>query len=132
MIQKHILLTLFFCLLLSSLFSQGYNIGIRAGIGQTKFLGPSEVNATENYSLSGGFHFGINFQWNFSEVIGIRSEIVYNQSGSKYTFESDDAYYLYRRLVTNTFALDLSPREEWPFLRDYSKISLTHRKSYLK
>lgn len=114
------------------LFSQGYNIGIRAGLGQNKFSGPSEANATEKYKLAGGFHFGINFQWNFTDVIGVRSEIVYNQTGSAYQFSSDDGYYLYRKLVTGTLALDLEPRSDWPLLRDKKIVNLNFSNSYLQ
>ena len=76
--------TLLSCFLftLTTAYSQNYNIGIRAGVSQSKFLGPSEANADESFGLSGGFHFGLNFQWNFNDAIGIRSEILYNQTGS--------------------------------------------------
>ncbi len=101
-------------------FSQGYNIGIRAGLSQSQFLGPKEVNAIEDYDLNGGFHFGINFQWNFNDIIGLRSEILYNQTGSKYQFFSDDGYYL--------FDLVNSPRFVF---RDTTKITLEHSNAYL-
>lgn len=112
--------------------AQGYNIGIRAGVGQTKFSGPSEANATETTPLSGGFHFGLNFQWNFNDIIGIRSEILYNQNGSSYQFESDNGYYLYRGLIPNAGILDAETREEWPLLRDKSIIKLDHTNAYLE
>ncbi len=115
-----------------ALSGQGYNIGIRAGIGQTKFVGPTEENANESFSLSGGFHFGINFQWNFTDLIGIRSEILYNQSGSGYTFESEDGYYLYRELITGAIALDPSERAEWPLLRDQKDVNLEHSNAYIQ
>lgn len=115
-----------FCLLffglsiMSQIQAQGYNIGIRAGLSQSTFLGPTEANATESFGLNGGFHFGINFQWNFNDVVGVRSEILYNQTGSEYSFFSDDGYYL--------FDLFNSPRYVF---RDTSKISLSHSNAYL-
>lgn len=122
-----------FVLIGTQVVAQGYNIGIRAGISQSKFLGPSEVNANESFGLAGGFHFGINFQWNFNSVIGLRSEILYNQNGSSYSFESNDAYYLYRPLITGLRAVDLSsPRDEWALLRDETKIELNHSFAYLE
>jgi hypothetical protein len=132
MYYKRLLISLLLVCGSAALFAQGYNIGIRAGLGQNTFLGTTEPNATENYKLAGGFHFGINFQWNFTDVIGIRSEIVYNQTGSSYEFSSDDGYYLYRKLVTGTLALDLSPRAEWPLLRDKKVVELTYSNSYLQ
>lgn len=132
MYGKYLMIYVILVLSSVSLFAQGYNIGIRAGLGQNKFNGPTEMNAIENYKLSGGFHFGINFQWNFNDIIGVRSEIVYNQTGSAYEFSSEDGYFLYRRLVTGTLALDLAPRAEWPLLRDKKVINLTYSNSYLQ
>jgi hypothetical protein len=132
MCKKIILLALMTTMMSNSLMSQGYNIGIRAGLGQTKFSGPTEVNATEKNPLTGGFHFGINFQWNFNDFIGIRSEIVYNQNGSKYEFTSENGYYLYRGLIAGSTALDAKTREEWPLLRDKTIIKLDQTNAYLE
>ncbi len=113
--------------------AQDYNIGIRAGISQSKFIGPSEVNANESYELSGGFHFGLNFQWNFNEVIGLRSEVIYNQHGSAYSFDSEDGYYFYRPLITGLLSLDpTSSRDDWALLRDVTELDLKHSFAYMQ
>jgi hypothetical protein len=100
--------------------AQDWNIGIRAGLSQSKFVGPLDP-ATETYSLSGGFHFGINFQWNFSDVIGVRSEILYTQNGGKYSFNSPNGYYVFNKFNNPRFVL-----------RDETDITLKHSNAYIQ
>jgi hypothetical protein len=106
--------------LFESLNAQGYNIGIRAGISQSMFSGPTEANVNESFALNNGFHFGINFQWNFNDVVGIRSEILYNQTGSDYEFRSPDGYYLFDLVNNDRFVL-----------RDNTEIQLSHSNAYI-
>ena len=115
-----VLVAIILCVLYGDLSAQGYNIGIRAGISQTQFLGPSEPNAQEDYGLNGGFHFGLNFQWNFNDVIGVRSEILYNQTGTNYKFFSDDGFYIFGLFNNSRFVL-----------RDTSEINLQQSNAYL-
>jgi len=100
--------------------AQGYNIGIRAGLGQNKFSGPLETG--ESYGLTGGFHFGIAFQWNFSDLVGVRSEILYNQMGSAYNLDTDQGYYIFE------------PEDGLGniLIRDESSIVLDHSNAYLQ
>lgn len=118
---------------MTTAYGQNYNIGIRAGLSQSTFVGPSEANADESFGLAGGFHFGLNFQWNFTEVIGIRTEVIYNQTGSGYNFSSADGYNFYRPLILGTNIIDINaPREEWLFLRDQTDVELNHTFAYLQ
>lgn len=100
--------------------AQGYNIGIRAGLGQSKFSGPTEPG--ETFGLSGGFHFGLSFQWNFNDLIGLRSEVLYNQMGSSYDFNAPDGYYVFvpEDRLTNII------------IRDTSSITLDHSNAYIQ
>jgi hypothetical protein len=81
-------------MIVSSLRSQDYDIGIRAGLNFSQFSGPTESDVNESYSISSGFHFGINFQWNFNRFFGLKSEIIYSQSGTKYEYD-DLGYYIF-------------------------------------
>lgn len=119
-LKKGLVLT---CLLIfaTSIHSQGYNIGIRAGLNQSTFLGPSELRANESYGLNGGFHFGLNFQWNFNDIIGVRSEVLYTQIGSSYNFDSEQGYYIFNLATDSRFVL-----------RDTSSINLNHSNAYIQ
>ena len=118
--SQRILTITFFSLISATCLLGQYNIGIRAGLSQTTFLGPSEPDVMEGYGFNGGFHFGLSFQWNFSDLVGLRSEILYNQTGASYEFQSDNGYYV--------FALFNTPRF---VLRDTSSVRLNHDNAYL-
>ncbi len=81
-------------LLLSSIVclnAQDYNIGLRAGINYAQFLGETEAN--ESIDFSSGFHFGLNFQWNFTDIFGVRGEFLYIQNGSQSHYDSTGTFY---------------------------------------
>ncbi len=71
---------------------QGYNIGLRAGTNFSTHLGPTEVG--ESTGISNGFHFGLNYQYNFSDVLGLRAELLYVQNG-KTTEYKGPSYYVF-------------------------------------
>lgn len=64
---------------LSGVNAQSFNIGVRAGLNSTKFIGPVEEG--ENYKFSSGFHFGLSYQYNFVDNFGLRAELEYTQIG---------------------------------------------------
>lgn len=100
--------------------AQGYNVGIRAGLGQNRFIGPTEPG--ETFSLSGGFHFGVSFQWNFTDFLGVRSELLYNQTGSGYDLNTNQGFYVFEPEdgVGNII------------IRDESEITLDHSNAYIQ
>ena len=89
-------------------------------MGQSRFLGPTEPG--ETFSLSGGFHFGVSFQWNFNDLIGIRSEILYNQTGSNYDLNTNQGFYVFE------------PEDGIGtiIIRDQSRITLDHSNAYIQ
>jgi len=100
--KRHFILFIF-ALSSITLTAQDYDIGVRAGINLSQFVGPSEEGVNEYFGISSGFHFGINFQWNFNSVIGVRGELMYTQMGSQYTYD-DDGFYVFDFLETGTTA----------------------------
>jgi len=60
--------------------AQDLKIGVRAGQNYYKMLG--ELESQESQSLSPGFHFGITGTYYFSDVFGVRTEILYIQKSS--------------------------------------------------
>ena len=112
-------------LLSGQLIGQGFNIGIRAGIGQNKFTGPLERDFGESYGLTGGFHFGLSYQLNFSDVVGWRTEILYNQMGSSYKLDTPEGFYVFR---PDPF----QDRTSNIVIRDTTLINLTHSNAYLQ
>lgn len=99
--NKYIISTLLiaFCLLISqNVKAQDYNFGIRAGLNYSKFQGPqlNEADHKDFFSFNNGIHFGVTFAYAFTDQFGLRTEVGYNQIGTKYTFESEDAVFVFR------------------------------------
>jgi hypothetical protein len=74
--------------------SQDLDFGIRAGLSYSKFLGDTDNHGMESYSVNGGFHFGINFRYNFNKFFALQSEILYGQNGTGYDF-TGIGYYIF-------------------------------------
>lgn len=86
---------IFTCLFLFSaanVFGQNYNLGIRAGLNYSKFIGPSEEGMQEGFSLNNGLHFGVTFNYHLTDNAGIRTELMYSQIGSKDSIVGDSYY----------------------------------------
>jgi len=73
-------------------FSYGQSFGIRAGLNYNRFNGPYELGVNEKYSLSNGFHFGINYAYNFADRFAIKAELVYTQIGTGYDYDGESFY----------------------------------------
>ncbi|MDA8692554.1 PorT family protein [Saprospiraceae bacterium] len=90
--MKNLILLLF---LVSSvpLLSQ-HKVGIRAGVNFSKFSGPVEEG--EDYDISNGFHFGINYTYLFNDILSFRGELVYIQRGTKQRYQDSlgTSYYI--------------------------------------
>lgn len=61
------------------------SFGVRAGLNFSTFNGPAE-NIYESNSTSGGFHFGVNYGHNVSDLFSIVFEIAYTQNGNKFKY----------------------------------------------
>ena len=89
-IMKHIpLLCLFLLLSIAGLEAQDITYGFRAGLTRSTIDGPSEQSALgdlEEYNYNTGFHIGGGVKIPFSDLIGLRAELVYSQKGAKYTY----------------------------------------------
>lgn len=84
------------------LWSQGENIGFgfRAGISLASLNGPSELDASgnelESNKMSSGFHIGLMLNYKFTDIMGLRAELLYSQRGTDYTYEGPSYFLLGR------------------------------------
>ncbi len=90
--MKKILFLVVFTISLSVVNAQDYNLGIRAGLNYSKFMGPLEEGEANSYS--GGFHFGMSFAYNVTDLFAINSGLFYTQNGNKQHYEGDSFYLL--------------------------------------
>lgn len=77
----------------SSLQAQELSYGFKAGLNFSTFQGPLENGengeSPESYDFNSGFHIGIMFNRGFTDLFGIRAEVLYSQKGSRYRFEGE-------------------------------------------
>ncbi len=82
----------------SHMMAQDYKFGIRGGLNYSQYLGLQNNTSDymESYNLNNGIHFGVTFAYHLSDIFGFRTEVGYNQIGTKYRFESESAPYVFR------------------------------------
>jgi len=119
---KFIIFLALVCASVTQMKAQEYNIGIRAGLNFGQYLGP-QIPDLEKFSISNGFHFGINFSYNLSDVLALRGEILYNQNGTRYSYEGD-GWYKFTRGVIDTPSGIPSIYSINEIVRDKTKIDL--------
>jgi hypothetical protein len=66
------------------------SFGIRAGLNYNKFNGPLE--AGEKFTITSGFHFGVNYAYKLTDLIALKGELLYTQVGSGYEFAGQSFY----------------------------------------
>ncbi len=93
--------SLFICTLQ---FASAQTFGVKAGLNYSKFLGPTETgtNVDERYGFSNGFHFGLSYSYDFTDLFSLRTELFYIQNGSTYSYQGD-SYYIIRQPDKTTF-----------------------------
>lgn len=88
-----LLILLFLIPLASNAQSTAY--GFRVGLNVSTIL-TSDLEAindvdAESYATNSGFHVGGGVKFKFTDLFGIRAEVVFSQKGTKYTFEGEGA-----------------------------------------
>lgn len=76
--------------------------GVRAGLNYSTFLGPTQEGVEETFGYSNGFHFGLSYSYDFTDLFSLRTELVYIQNGSKYDYKGD-SYYIFEHSGQKTF-----------------------------
>lgn len=76
---------------------QDYKFGIRAGLNFNTLLAPVEQStiATESYSYTSGFHFGVTWDYYITDILTIKTELSYLQNGTGYSYDGDMYYKIY-------------------------------------
>ena len=98
--RKILFIVLAICLT-NTAFTQGLKLGFKTGLTISKFNGPSEEDngiELESNSTTGGFMIGAIFGYAFTDLSGIKAELLYNQKGTQYNFTGPG----YQNLPTET------------------------------
>lgn len=77
-------------------FGQGeFSGGFKAGLNFSNFEGPVE-NDNESFSFNTGFHIGATIMYSFTDVFGLKGELIYSQKGTQYSYDGDSYFTFYR------------------------------------
>lgn len=74
--------------------AQGAHLGLRIGLNSAHFQGTAEENSS--FSNLPGFHVGPTFSYGFTDIMGLRGELIFSQKGSKYTYDGP-SYFTIRK-----------------------------------
>ncbi|MEM7573829.1 MAG: porin family protein [Bacteroidota bacterium] len=101
------------CLLLAvlglALQAQQFSGGFKAGLNFNRFEGPVEgVDGMdfESFNNSTGFHVGATFAYEFTDLVGLKMELIYSQKGGEISYEGPGYVFLYSDTDEQAFFAD--------------------------
>lgn len=77
--------------------AQGFAFGFKTGMTLSRINGPSEMlngEDLESNENAGGFMVGAIVKYKFTDLVGIKAELLYNQKGSRYNYTGMGYQYL--------------------------------------
>ena len=81
--------------------SIGY--GFRAGLSLAKTDGPSEIGPNgetlETNKMATGFHIGLQLNYKFGDLMGLRTEFLFSQRGTDYLYDGPSYFVLERNTL---------------------------------
>ncbi len=90
------------CLSFTSLFAQEFSGGFRAGLNFNTLAADAEtceqcmdVDSYESFNRTTGFHVAATFALAFTDLVGIKADLMYNQKGVEKRFDGPSFFYLY-------------------------------------
>ena len=86
-----ILLLFFF---VSSVAQAQLTFGFKTGLNYSGFTG--DLESAERYEYNLGFHIGMIVRYHFTDLFGIKGELLYSQKGGKYFYEGPSFFRIQR------------------------------------
>ena len=97
MLPVRFLLALFLLAPLVGLQAQ-FSGGFRAGLNFISFDADSEMNegmSLEDFRRTTGFHVGATFAYAFTDLVGVKADLMYSQKGGEVRYQGPSYFYLY-------------------------------------
>ncbi len=95
--MRNLILMLFFLLSLDAV-AQDFGYGFKTGLNFSSFRGDGETDdsgkSLEKYETNTGFHVGASFAWKATDLMGVRTELLFAQMGSNREFDGG-SYYIF-------------------------------------
>ena len=98
MIQRIVLPALLLLALAGTGFAQGFSGGFKAGLNFNNIDGPAEMSngeELETFSTTTGFHIGATFAYAFTDLFGLKADLMYSQKGTEVNYEGPSYLRLY-------------------------------------
>jgi hypothetical protein len=98
MIQRLIPSVLVLLLLATPGFAQEFSGGFKAGLNFSNIDGPAEMSngrEVETFSTTTGFHIGATFALAFTDLVGVKADLMYSQKGTEISYEGPSYLRLY-------------------------------------
>lgn len=96
---RSIVLAFFLAMGFTSVQAQEVSAAFKAGLNFSRLAGPFETNESgmelEKSSFSTGFHIAGGINVRFTDLFGMRAELMYSQKGADYTFDGDSYWIFY-------------------------------------
>lgn len=98
--MRHFLLLILPLVFSLSLSAQEFSGGFRAGLNFISFSGDQEMSSLtdatyETFNRTTGFHVGATFALAFTDLVGIKADLMYSQKGGEIRYEGPSYFYLY-------------------------------------
>lgn len=129
--MRHFLLLILSFTFSFSLSAQEFSGGFRAGLNFISFDGDQEMSSVseatfEEFRRTTGFHVAATFALAFTDLVGIKADLMYSQKGGEIRYEGPSYFYLY----ANQDDLEGSPifgnrSSEYDVVNSYLDIPLT-------
>ncbi len=86
-------------MMMGKMTGQSVSGGFKVGFNYSNIVGPSEMdnqgNALETMNFDNGFHIGAIVNFRLSDVLGLRTELLFSQKGTDYSFEGPSYWFFY-------------------------------------
>lgn len=98
--MRHFLLLILPLAFSLSVSAQEFSGGFRAGLNFISFSGDQEMSSVsdatyETFNRTTGFHVGATFALAFTDLVGIKADLMYSQKGGEIRYEGPSYFYLY-------------------------------------
>ncbi|SEQ64985.1 outer membrane beta-barrel protein [Neolewinella agarilytica] len=98
--MRHFLLLILPLAFSLSISAQEFSGGFRAGLNFISFSGDQEMSSVtdatyETFNRTTGFHVGATFALAFTDLVGIKADLMYSQKGGEIRYEGPSYFYLY-------------------------------------
>ncbi|PPK84036.1 outer membrane protein with beta-barrel domain [Neolewinella xylanilytica] len=96
--RSHLPLLLALMLPLSGLYAQTFSGGFRAGLNFITFDADEEMDGDmtlEEFRRTTGFHVGATFALAFTDLVGVKADLMYSQKGGEVRYQGPSYFYVY-------------------------------------